>query len=254
TGTPDSQQQCQSPTSPGPLSPGHYSPAQSPGTSAPQSNGGDPANFQNTLDNYYLDQQQQQQQTDALQTDALQHQFQQNFVLQDNVITSISNMNYNNSQMSFTQSQLQGSVPGGGGQVQGTVSGGGIGQPLDQEQYHQHQQFFPPSHPSPQSPHPNMNSPMTPQGMESPKNNTIPDIILTGADETLISNMRQDFAKDLGNAMISVDSFDTDNFFPSDEALKVGLDPLDLDGLQMLTDPSLVADPATEDSFRLDRL
>jgi CREB-regulated transcription coactivator 1 len=49
------------------------------------------------------------------------------------------------------------------------------------------------------------------------------------------------------------DSFDSE-FFPSDEALKAGLDPLDLDGLQMLTEPSLVADPATEDSFRLDRL
>ena len=49
------------------------------------------------------------------------------------------------------------------------------------------------------------------------------------------------------------DSFDSE-LFPSDEALKMGLDPLDLDGLQMLTDPSMVTDPATEDSFRLDRL
>ncbi len=71
----------------------------------------------------------------------------------------------------------------------------------------------------------------------------------TGVDETL----RQDFAKELGSAMIAGDSFE---LFAgdADEALKMGLDPLDLDGLQMLTDPNMVADPATEDSFRLDRL
>ena len=48
------------------------------------------------------------------------------------------------------------------------------------------------------------------------------------------------------------ESFDSD-LFASDEALKVGLDPLDLDGIQMLTE-NMVTDPATEDSFRLDRL
>ena len=68
-------------------------------------------------------------------------------------------------------------------------------------------------------------------------------------------NNRHDFVKDIGSAMAGmVDSFESD-FFPSDEALKVGLDPLDLDGLQMLTDPTnMVADPSVEDSFRLDRL
>ena len=40
----------------------------------------------------------------------------------------------------------------------------------------------------------------------------------------------------------------------SDEALKDGLDPIDLDGLQMLTDPTMVADADTENSFRLDQL
>ena len=64
--------------------------------------------------------------------------------------------------------------------------------------------------------------------------------------------MRQDFAKDIGSAMAGM--ADGTDLFPLDEALKVGLDPLDLDGLQMLTDPNMVADPATEDSFRLDRL
>ena len=65
---------------------------------------------------------------------------------------------------------------------------------------------------------------------------------------------QQDFAKELGNAMAGMpDAFDSE-LFAADEALKVGLDPLVLDDLQMLTDPNLVADPATEDSFRLDRL
>ncbi len=44
------------------------------------------------------------------------------------------------------------------------------------------------------------------------------------------------------------------DLFNDDDTLKVSLDPLDLDSLQMLTDPSLVTDTETEDSFRLDRL
>ncbi|RZF35833.1 hypothetical protein LSTR_LSTR008939 [Laodelphax striatellus] len=41
----------------------------------------------------------------------------------------------------------------------------------------------------------------------------------------------------------------------ADECLREGLDPIDLDGLQMLTDQEVViTDPATEDHFRLDRL
>ena len=43
-------------------------------------------------------------------------------------------------------------------------------------------------------------------------------------------------------------------FTEADEALKMGLDPLDLDGLQMLTDPNMVADADTEEHFRLDHL
>ncbi|KAK2119577.1 CREB-regulated transcription coactivator 1 [Saguinus oedipus] len=47
-------------------------------------------------------------------------------------------------------------------------------------------------------------------------------------------------------------SFDSDSQFPLDE-LKI--DPLTLDGLHMLNDPDMVlADPATEDTFRMDRL
>ncbi|XP_013395527.1 CREB-regulated transcription coactivator 3-like [Lingula anatina] len=86
------------------------------------------------------------------------------------------------------------------------------------------------------------------------QNNMIPDIILTGADESL---SRQDFARDIGTAIggMPADTFDSSDFFPSDEALKVGLDPLDFDGLQMLSDPNMVAaDPDTENQFRLDKL
>lgn len=71
-------------------------------------------------------------------------------------------------------------------------------------------------------------------------------LCVSGADEGL----RQDLVKDIGSAMAG---FDTD-FFPSDDTLKDGLDPLDIDGLQMLADPDMVADATTEDSFRLDRL
>ena len=50
--------------------------------------------------------------------------------------------------------------------------------------------------------------------------------------------------------MAGVDSFDSDPFFT--EPIK--LDPLDIDTLHMLTDNDMVADQATEESFRLDRL
>uniref|UniRef100_A0A673ASF3 CREB regulated transcription coactivator 1 n=1 Tax=Sphaeramia orbicularis TaxID=375764 RepID=A0A673ASF3_9TELE len=52
--------------------------------------------------------------------------------------------------------------------------------------------------------------------------------------------------------IILTGSFDADSQFPLDE-LKI--DPLTLDGLHMLNDPDMVlADPATEDTFRMDRL
>ncbi|XP_052793252.1 CREB-regulated transcription coactivator 1-like isoform X8 [Mya arenaria] len=68
----------------------------------------------------------------------------------------------------------------------------------------------------------------------STANSKIPDIILSG---------------------MSDGSFDADFFGSvSDEALKDGLVPLDLDGLQMLTDPNMIADADTENSFKLDQL
>lgn len=76
---------------------------------------------------------------------------------------------------------------------------------------------------------------------------SIPDIILTD-----FSN-GEDLGKDFGVNM--VDNLAAD-LFPTDECLREGLDPIDIDGLQMLTDPdpNMIADPATEDHLRLDRL
>ncbi|KAA0707928.1 CREB-regulated transcription coactivator 1 [Triplophysa tibetana] len=77
----------------------------------------------------------------------------------------------------------------------------------------------------------------------------IPNIILTVTGESPPS-----LSKDLTSSLDSVGdvSFDADSQFPLDE-LKI--DPLTLDGLHMLNDPDMVlADPATEDTFRMDRL
>ncbi|XP_024082449.1 CREB-regulated transcription coactivator 1 isoform X1 [Cimex lectularius] len=74
---------------------------------------------------------------------------------------------------------------------------------------------------------------------------SIPDIIFT--DFSNSDELTKDFA------VTMVDSLDQD-LFPSDECLREGLDPIDFDGLQMLTDPEIITDPATEDHLRLDRL
>uniref|UniRef100_A0A3Q4B0K8 Uncharacterized protein n=1 Tax=Mola mola TaxID=94237 RepID=A0A3Q4B0K8_MOLML len=77
----------------------------------------------------------------------------------------------------------------------------------------------------------------------------IPNIILTVTGESPPS-----LSKELTNSLAGVGdvSFDADTQFPLDE-LKI--DPLTLDGLHMLNDPDMVlADPATEDTFRMDRL
>ncbi|XP_021106652.1 CREB-regulated transcription coactivator 1 isoform X4 [Heterocephalus glaber] len=77
----------------------------------------------------------------------------------------------------------------------------------------------------------------------------IPNIILTVTGESPPS-----LSKELTSTLAGVGDvgFDPDNQFPLDE-LKI--DPLTLDGLHMLNDPDMVlADPATEDTFRMDRL
>ncbi|XP_017756282.1 PREDICTED: CREB-regulated transcription coactivator 1-like [Eufriesea mexicana] len=79
----------------------------------------------------------------------------------------------------------------------------------------------------------------------TPQTPNTPTIILTdfsGADD--LTN--PEFVKDLGTAMIG--DFDPD-LLPSDD------NPIDMDGLQMLTDPTMViSDPSAEAHFRRDRL
>ncbi|KAM6218727.1 CREB-regulated transcription coactivator 1 isoform 2-T2 [Rhynchocyon petersi] len=87
----------------------------------------------------------------------------------------------------------------------------------------------------------------TPLGYSS--HGGIPNIILTVTGESPPS-----LSKELTSSLAGVGdvSFDADAQFPLDE-LKI--DPLTLDGLHMLNDPDMVlADPATEDTFRMDRL
>ncbi|XP_019271950.1 CREB-regulated transcription coactivator 1 isoform X7 [Panthera pardus] len=87
------------------------------------------------------------------------------------------------------------------------------------------------------------------QQLGYPSHSSIPNIILTVTGESPPS-----LSKELTSTLAGVGdvSFDSDNQFPLDE-LKI--DPLTLDGLHMLNDPDMVlADPATEDTFRMDRL
>ncbi|KAJ9593537.1 hypothetical protein L9F63_014930 [Diploptera punctata] len=92
----------------------------------------------------------------------------------------------------------------------------------------------------------------TPQTPNTPS--SIPDIILTDFSSSTGDDLsRQEFVKDLGSAMSG--TFDPD-LLPSDEMLREGLEPIDFDGLQMLTDPEItvITDSTTEDNFRLDKL
>ncbi|NXD69502.1 CRTC1 protein, partial [Eolophus roseicapillus] len=92
----------------------------------------------------------------------------------------------------------------------------------------------------------------------------IPNIILTGKEiaallmskppTAVTGESPPSLSKELTSSLAGVGdvSFDTDSQFPLDE-LKI--DPLTLDGLHMLNDPDMVlTDPATEDTFRMDRL
>lgn len=88
---------------------------------------------------------------------------------------------------------------------------------------------------------------------------SIPDIILTGPGVSEAALLKaQDLAKcDLmpHSALAQLSSFDSADLFSAEEALRAGLDPIDLDGLQILTDPDMavISDPAAEEAFRLDR-
>ncbi|XP_061550149.1 CREB-regulated transcription coactivator 1-like isoform X4 [Phycodurus eques] len=75
----------------------------------------------------------------------------------------------------------------------------------------------------------------------------IPNIILTVSGESPPS-----LPKDQADPLSTDISFDVDAHFPLDD---LNIDLLTLDGLHMLNDPDMVlADPTTEDAFRLDRL
>ncbi|ESO89638.1 hypothetical protein LOTGIDRAFT_164942 [Lottia gigantea] len=210
---------CQSPTSP--LSQPSYSPAQSPGLPPVSSNNGSPF-----AEAYYVQQQQQ--------TTALQHQFEHftmSHDLPNSTMVSLSSSLPNSMVSPITNNTSQSYTQACSQNLTGSNSDF-------------HQRYFQQLENSLQSQ--NISSHLS-------QNNPIPDIVLTGADD-ILGRPHHDFAKEIGNAIIGMtDGFDTD-FFSADEAFKAGLDPLDLDGLQMLTDPSMVTDPATEDSFKLDRL
>jgi len=92
-------------------------------------------------------------------------------------------------------------------------------------------------------------APQTPQTPSS-----IPDIVLQDFSSSTPEELaRQGLSKDLSSAMGS--SFDGVDFFPTDDALRDGLGPIDFNDLQMLaSETSVVMDPSTEDHFRLDRL
>ncbi|KAF6217153.1 hypothetical protein GE061_001507 [Apolygus lucorum] len=85
------------------------------------------------------------------------------------------------------------------------------------------------------------------QGNTSPNTpSSIPDIVLTDFSNSEELSMSKDFGVNM--------TLDSD-LFPSDECLREGLVPVDLDELQMLNNcPDMIADPATEDHLRLDRL
>lgn len=99
-------------------------------------------------------------------------------------------------------------------------------------------------------------------------NTMIPDIVLSDEDLSIYCSQQMsddckntnagdmDELDDQKNGLNTLtylgDSFDGGDIFTAEDALRLGLDPLELEELQMLADPSIVTDPATEDSFRLD--
>ncbi|XP_048737813.1 CREB-regulated transcription coactivator 1-like isoform X7 [Ostrea edulis] len=214
---------CQSPTSP--HSQPSYSPAQSPGLP--------PSTWNNFTDNYHLQQQQQ--------TQALQHQFEQFKMSPDNHYSSADNLNTSNGVSSGSYTISQPSVSMSQAMMHGLTGS---------QEFQQPHPYYMQADVGGSGPSRGMNQASLQQSPHHlSHHNKIPDIVFNGADDT--NAYQQDFAKELGNAITGMsENFD---FFASDEeVLKVGLGPLDFDGLQMLTDPNLITDPATEDSFKLE--
>ena len=81
----------------------------------------------------------------------------------------------------------------------------------------------------------------------------VPDVIVTEIDD---DSQKPDFAKDISTAMANIGGEDPEGIYSTgDPSQKVVLDPLDVEGLQILSghEPELT-DAATEDQFRLDRV
>ncbi|XP_061172377.1 CREB-regulated transcription coactivator 1-like isoform X4 [Saccostrea echinata] len=215
---------CQSPTSP--HSQPSYSPSQSPGL---------PPSTWNNFDNYHLQQQQQ----------ALQHQFEQFKMSPDNHYSSADNLNLSNGVSSGSYTTSQPSVNMSQAMMHGLTGS---------QEFHQqpHPYYIQQADVGGGGPSRGMNQGQLQQSPHHLSHHSkIPDIVFNGADDT--NSYQQDFAKELGNAITGMSENFADDLFASDEeVLKVGLGPLDFDGLQMLTDPNLITDPATEDSFKLE--
>ena len=80
----------------------------------------------------------------------------------------------------------------------------------------------------------------------------VPDLIVMPPDD---EGQKSDFVRDLSSAM-GMGGDDPGEMYTSDDPFqKVVLDPLDVEGFQMLSgQESELTDAATEDQFRLDRL
>ncbi|XP_071499300.1 CREB-regulated transcription coactivator 1-like [Diadema antillarum] len=220
---------CSSPTSPvsnpnnSPLpSPGGGAvPLGSPGSVSPVHVGMSPSLFN---DAYYQQQQQQQ-------TNALQYKFEQFNMMQGS--EGKQKTTSTPTSPTFVVTQHEHDIQAGLGLSYGAVYSHNLGG--SQELIHQGRP--PPSYQQtlmqiPQHSHPS----------------NIPDIIFTGAGES--PPRQQELAREISNAMASVDSnFEHDLLFSTDS---LNVDPLDLEHLQMLSDNDIVADQATEDSFRQD--
>ncbi|XP_036363856.1 CREB-regulated transcription coactivator 1 isoform X1 [Octopus sinensis] len=279
----NSESSCQSPTSP--LSQTSYSPVQSPGL-PPNS-----TSLDNTActEAFYI----QQQKTNQLQHqlehfNMLQDNQPSLNSCNSNSLTNLAGYSISPQTLEFTEEDMQSLTAVTGGnqefnlssfysdlnplctQPQQQLLNTAVTSPQHQQspQHHQtshQQQQTQQQHTHPQQQQPS--SPHHPHQQLSPQNNSkIPHIIFTdrpagdwkyllqdentnpGADDL----SRQDFARELGNAITGLNDFDAD-YLPEEEALKIGLVPLDIDDVQMLTDPNLVTDAATEDSFKLDR-
>jgi hypothetical protein len=70
--------------------------------------------------------------------------------------------------------------------------------------------------------------------------------VTTGAQLVSMSSLDRDLLNSLG------DSFEADLFSAAEDAFRLGLNPLEVEELEMLSNSAIVADPETEDSFKFD--